>query len=144
LHYCQARRRSAVLCHAVPLAVASATQAGASRSTARLLLTLPRNPLPRSSSDMSGFGYGVGYQQSVVPHGLPKLVGNGYKDPTRTNFAKSHMFDVHAGIPSMRDPPAMAAPRAPPGGFGTLSGSNITNNLLDNDPAPPFRPPSHA
>lgn len=22
--------------------------------------------------------------------------------------------------------------------------SNITNNLLDNDPAPPFRPPSHA
>lgn len=79
---------------------------------------------------MSGFGYGVGYQQSIVPDGLPKLVGNGYKDPTRTNFAKSHMFDVHAGVPSMRDPPAMAAPRTRAGGFGTLSGSNTTNNQL--------------
>jgi len=41
----------------------------------------------------------IGYQQSTVPNGLPKLPGNGFKDPTNTSFKKSHLFDVHQGIP---------------------------------------------
>ena len=60
----------------------------------------------------------VGSQLSTVPKGLPLLPGNGFKDPTLTNFKKSHVFDVHQGIPVSHDPsivapPAMGAIEAP-------------------------------
>uniref|UniRef100_A0A7S4B0V8 EF-hand domain-containing protein n=1 Tax=Chrysotila carterae TaxID=13221 RepID=A0A7S4B0V8_CHRCT len=51
-----------------------------------------------------------GTQQSVVPSSLPFLPGNGFKDPTQTNFHKKQIFDVKGGIPTVRDP----APRNSP------------------------------
>jgi len=53
----------------------------------------------------------VGSQLSVVPTGLPLLPGNGFKDPTLTNFHKSHVFDVYQGISVAHDP---VGPMAPP------------------------------
>jgi len=52
----------------------------------------------------------VGSQLSSVPKGLPLLPGNGFKDPTLTNFKKSHIFDVHQGIPVTHDPAVVAPP----------------------------------
>jgi hypothetical protein len=52
----------------------------------------------------------VGSQQSVVPKGLPLLPGNGFKDPTLQDFRKSHVFDVHQGIPVAHAPGAGAPP----------------------------------
>ena len=54
----------------------------------------------------------VGSQQSVVPSGLPVLPGNGFKDPTKTDFKKSHIFDVSNGITVTHDP-AAEAPKGP-------------------------------
>jgi len=54
----------------------------------------------------------VGSQQSVVPSGLPMLPGNGFKDPTKTDFKKSHIFDVSNGITVTHDP-AADAPKGP-------------------------------
>jgi len=54
----------------------------------------------------------VGTQQSTVPPGLPLLPGFGFKDPVPTNFHKSHLFDVKAGIPVVKDSPN--APVQPP------------------------------
>eukprot|EP00965_Chrysotila_dentata_P197485 6178215-Pleurochrysis_carterae.AAC.2 len=51
-----------------------------------------------------------GTQQSVVPSSLPFLPGNGFKDPTQTNFHKKQIFDVKGGIPTVREP----APRNSP------------------------------
>ena len=51
----------------------------------------------------------VGSQQSVVPKSLPNLPGNGFKDPTLTSFKKSHVFDVHQGIPVSHDPTMVAS-----------------------------------
>ena len=56
------------------------------------------------------FSNTVGSQLSVVPKGLPLLPGNGFKDPTLTDFKKSHVFDVHQGIPVSHDPTASAPP----------------------------------
>jgi hypothetical protein len=53
----------------------------------------------------------IGSQQSSVPKGLPMLPGNGFKDPTVTDFKKSHIFDVHQGIPVSHDP-SLVAPAA--------------------------------
>ena len=53
----------------------------------------------------------IGSQQSSVPKGLPMLPGNGFKDPTITDFKKSHIFDVHQGIPVSHDP-SLVAPAA--------------------------------
>ena len=36
--------------------------------------------------------HSVGSQQSVVPSGLPMLPGNGFKDPTKIDFKKSHIL----------------------------------------------------
>ena len=58
----------------------------------------------------------VGTQLSMVPDGLPKLPGNGFKDPTKTDFRKSHVFDVYQGISIAHDPAApapMEMPAAP-------------------------------
>jgi len=63
----------------------------------------------RSRSAMWG---SVGSQQSSVPKGLPMLPGNGFKDPTAIDFKKSHIFDVHQGIPVSHDPSLAAAPAA--------------------------------
>ena len=52
----------------------------------------------------------VGSQLSVVPKGLPLLPGNGFKDPTITDFKKSHVFDVHQGISIAHDPTVAAPP----------------------------------
>jgi len=54
----------------------------------------------------------VGMQQSVVPTGLPVLPGNGFKDPTKVDFKKSHIFDVSNGITVNKDP-ASVAPKGP-------------------------------
>tara|TARA_B110001452_G_scaffold43255_2_gene33122 strand:- start:2096 stop:2986 length:891 start_codon:yes stop_codon:yes gene_type:complete len=54
----------------------------------------------------------VGSQQSVVPSGLPVLPGNGFKDPTKTDFKKRHIFDVSNGITVTHDP-AAEAPKGP-------------------------------
>ena len=54
----------------------------------------------------------VGMQQSVVPTGLPVLPGNGFKDPTKVDFKKSHIFDVKNGITVNKDP-ASTAPKGP-------------------------------
>jgi len=54
----------------------------------------------------------VGMQQSVVPMGLPVLPGNGFKDPTKVDFKKSHIFDVKNGITVNKDP-ASTAPKGP-------------------------------
>ena len=56
------------------------------------------------------FSNTVGSQLSVVPKGLPLLPGNGFKDPTLTDFKKSHVFDVHQGIPVSHDPTVAAPP----------------------------------
>ena len=56
------------------------------------------------------FSASIGSQQSVVPKGLPLLPGNGFKDPTVQDFKKSHVFDVHQGIPVAHDPTAVAPP----------------------------------
>jgi hypothetical protein len=59
---------------------------------------------------------GVGTQLSVVPKGLPLLPGNGFKDPTKTDFRKSHVFDVKQGISTskMPDPASYAVPEHMP------------------------------
>ena len=54
----------------------------------------------------------VGAQQSVVPTGRPVLPGNGFKDPTKIDFRKSHIFDVTNGITVNKDP-ATSAPKGP-------------------------------
>lgn len=54
----------------------------------------------------------IGSQQSTVPKGLPNLPGNGFKDPTVMSFKKSHVFDVHQGIPVAHDPSVVSAPGA--------------------------------
>ena len=54
------------------------------------------------------FTSSVGSQQSTVPKGLPMLPGNGFKDPTLLDFKKSHVFDVHQGIPVAHDPNVVA------------------------------------
>jgi len=53
-----------------------------------------------------------GSQLSTVPVSLPCLPGHGFKDPTKVNFHKSHLFDVKAGIPVSRLPASepVAAP----------------------------------
>ena len=56
------------------------------------------------------FSNTVGSQLSVVPKGLPLLPGNGFKDPTLQDFKKSHVFDVHQGIPIAHDPTVSAPP----------------------------------
>lgn len=73
----------------------------------------------------------VGTQQSIVPTSLPLLPGHAYKDPTKVNFHKSHLFDVKAGIPAYKDPPGTAI-MAPPGTMigtqpqGTFTAGNAT------------------
>ena len=52
----------------------------------------------------------VGSQQSVVPSSLPKLPGCAFKDPTAVKYHKSHLFDVKAGVASVRDPPGVDVP----------------------------------
>jgi len=54
----------------------------------------------------------VGTQLSVVPRGLPLLPGNAFKDPTITNFHKSHVFDVYQGISVAHDPTGSIALQA--------------------------------
>jgi len=56
--------------------------------------------------------YTVGSQLSTVPKGLPMLPGNGFKDPTKMDFKKSHIFDMSNGITITHDP-AAAAPKGP-------------------------------
>jgi len=56
------------------------------------------------------FNRTIGSQQSTVPQGLPNLPGNGFKDPTLMDFKKSHIFDVHQGIPVSHDPTMAAMP----------------------------------
>jgi len=51
----------------------------------------------------------VGTQQSVVPSSLPKLPGHAFKDPTKINFHKPHLFDMQNGIPKVNDPPGVFA-----------------------------------
>ena len=67
------------------------------------------------------FSNTVGSQLSVVPKGLPLLPGNGFKDPTLTDFKKSHVFDVHQGIPVSHDP-TVAAPPATAGVYRRVLG----------------------
>jgi hypothetical protein len=50
----------------------------------------------------------IGNQQSVVPDNLPKLPGYAFKDPTSTNFNKSHLFDIQNGVPKINDLPTAA------------------------------------
>ena len=77
-------------------------------------LALPEPPqLTALSAPCSGVAMAsVGMQQSVVPTGLPVLPGNGFKDPTKVDFKKSHIFDVSNGITVNKDP-ASAAPKGP-------------------------------
>ena len=42
--------------------------------------------------------HSVGSQQSVVPSGLPMLPGNGFKDPTKIDFKKSHILSPGSQI----------------------------------------------
>lgn len=56
----------------------------------------------------------VGSQQSVIPPGLPKLPGNGFKDPTAVHYAKTHVFDVQNGIPAMKSTGSIIPPSPPP------------------------------
>ena len=57
--------------------------------------------------------HSVGSQQSVVPSGLPMLPGNGFKDPTKIDCKKSHIFDCKNGINTVSRDPTATAPKGP-------------------------------
>merc|ERR1719409_1463372 len=57
--------------------------------------------------------HSVGSQQSVVPSGLPMLPGYGFKDPTKIDFKKSHIFDCKNGINTVSRDPTATAPKGP-------------------------------
>ena len=77
----------------------------------------------------------IGTQLSVVPQGLPLLPGNAFKDPTLTNFHKSHVFDVYQGISVAHDPSGAVAPPAAPPAMPTMPATTQKAEMLPVQPA---------
>ena len=75
----------------------------------------------------------VGTQLSTCPKGIPLLPGNTFQDPTKSNFKKTHHFDVKGGISCVNPVrPADAGAAEPP----PSAPINIAKPVAGSAPAP--------